>query len=117
MGSRESAIGMGRDKTRRVGELRGSDPGSADSRRQIPGPRQQRQHDNHDDRPRHERRDPKTPEAAKAPRLALRLAAIKKGKKLDPRSLIAADFMILVTSLPAKGYKAKDILAVYRLRW
>ena len=25
--------------------------------------------------------------------------------------------MIVVTSLPAKGYKAKDILAVYRLRW
>ena len=59
----------------------------------------------------------KTPEAAAATRLALRRAAIKKGKKLDPRSLIAAEFMILVTSLPAKGYKAKDILAVYRLRW
>ena len=25
--------------------------------------------------------------------------------------------MIVVTSLPVKGYKAKDILAVYRLRW
>ena len=25
--------------------------------------------------------------------------------------------MILVTSLPAEGYKAADILAVYRLRW
>ena len=59
----------------------------------------------------------KTPEAAEATRLALRRAAIKKGKKLDPRSLIAAEFMILVTSLPTKGYKAKDILAVYRLRW
>ena len=59
----------------------------------------------------------KTPEAAEATRLTLRRAAIKKGKKLDPRSLIAAEFMIVVTSLPAKGYKAKDILAVYRLRW
>lgn len=59
----------------------------------------------------------KTPEAAEATRLALRRAAIKKGKKLDPRSLIAAEFMILVTSLPRKGYTAKDILAVYRLRW
>jgi IS4 transposase len=47
----------------------------------------------------------------------LRRAAIKKGKKLDPRSLIAAAFMILVTSLPSHGYKAQDILAVYRLRW
>lgn len=59
----------------------------------------------------------KTPEAAEATRLALRRAAIKKGKKLDPRSLIAAEFMMLVTSLPSKGYAAKDILAVYRLRW
>jgi hypothetical protein len=59
----------------------------------------------------------KTPEATEATRLALRRAAIKKGKKLDPRSLIAAAFMIVVTSLPVRGYKAKDILAVYRLRW
>jgi hypothetical protein len=59
----------------------------------------------------------KTPEATKATRLSLRRAAIKKGKKLDPRSLIAAEFMILGTSLPKRGYTAKDILAVYRLRW
>jgi len=59
----------------------------------------------------------KTPAAAEATRLALRRAEIKKGKKLDPRSLIAAEFMILVTSLPRKGYTAKDTLAVYRLRW
>jgi hypothetical protein len=59
----------------------------------------------------------KTPEATEATRLALRRAAIKKGKKLDPRSLIAAEFMILGTSLSKNGYTAKDILAVYRLRW
>ena len=59
----------------------------------------------------------KTPEAAEATRLGLRRAAIKKGKRLDPRSLIAAEFMILGTSLPKTGYTAKDILAVYRLRW
>jgi hypothetical protein len=58
----------------------------------------------------------KTPEATGATRLGLRRAAIKKGKKLDPRSLIAAEFMILGTSLPKKGYRAKDIPAVYRLR-
>ena len=33
------------------------------------------------------------------------------------RSLIAAEFMILATSLPKSGYSAKAILAVYRLRW
>lgn len=59
----------------------------------------------------------KTPEAAEATRLALRRAAAKNGKTLDPRSLIAADFMILATSLPKNGYSAKAILAVYRLRW
>jgi hypothetical protein len=59
----------------------------------------------------------KTPEAAEATRAALRRAAAKKGKILDPRSLIAADFLILATSLPKEGYSAKAILAVYRLRW
>jgi IS4 transposase len=54
---------------------------------------------------------------AEATRLGLRRTAIKKGKRLDPRSLIAAEFMILGTSLPKTGYTAKDILAVYRLRW
>src|SRR6185312_1751099 len=39
------------------------------------------------------------------------------GKPFDPRSLIAADFMILATSLPKTGYSARAVLAVYRLRW
>lgn len=59
----------------------------------------------------------KTPEAAHATQLALRRSAAKKGKTLDPRSLIAAEFMMLGTSLPKSGYSAKAILAVYRLRW
>jgi Transposase DDE domain len=59
----------------------------------------------------------KTPEAAEATRSALRRAAARKGKILDPRSLIAAAFMILATSLPKNGYSAKAILAAYRLRW
>ena len=59
----------------------------------------------------------KTPEAAEATRSALRRAAARKGKALDPRSLIAVEFMILATSLPRNGYSAKAILAVYRLRW
>jgi len=59
----------------------------------------------------------KTPEATEATRLALRRAASKRGRKLDPRSLIAAEFMILATSLPTEKYDAADILAVYRLRW
>jgi hypothetical protein len=59
----------------------------------------------------------KTPEAAEATRSALRRAAARTGKTLDPRSLIAAEFMILATSLPKSGYTAKAILAAYRLRW
>jgi hypothetical protein len=59
----------------------------------------------------------KTQEAAEATRLTLRRAAARKGKTLDPRSLVAAEFMILATSLPKTGYSAKAILAVYRLRW
>jgi hypothetical protein len=59
----------------------------------------------------------KTPEAAEATRSALHRAAARKGKALDLRSLIAAEFMILATSLPKSGYSAKAILAVYRLRW
>ena len=42
---------------------------------------------------------------------------LRRAITLDPRSLIAAEFMILGTSLPKRGYTAKDILAVYRLRW
>jgi len=59
----------------------------------------------------------KTPEACEAARGKLRREASRKQKTLDPRSLIAAEFIILGTSLPAEGYPAGEVLAVYRLRW
>ena len=59
----------------------------------------------------------KTPEATEAVRNTLRREASRKQRVLDPRSLIAAEFMILATSLPAESYPAKEVLAVYRLRW
>jgi hypothetical protein len=59
----------------------------------------------------------KTPEATEAARTKLRREAARKQKLLDPRSLVAAAFIILATSLPAEGYPAEDVLAVYRLRW
>jgi len=59
----------------------------------------------------------KTPEATEAARAKLRREASRKQKTLDPRSLVAAEFMILGTSLPAEGYPADEVLAVYRLRW
>ena len=35
------------------------------------------------------------------------------GKTLDPRSLVAAEFMLLATSLPRNGYSAPAILSWY----
>jgi len=59
----------------------------------------------------------KSPEATEATRKKLLSEASRKQKTLDPRSLVAAEFMILGTSLPVEGYPAGEILAVYRLRW
>jgi hypothetical protein len=59
----------------------------------------------------------KTPKATEAARAKLRRQASRKQKELDPRSLIAAEYIILGTSLPAEGYPAEEVLAVYRLRW
>jgi hypothetical protein len=59
----------------------------------------------------------KTAEATEATRLALRRRAPRKQKVLDPRSLVAAEFLILATSLPAAPYPADEVLAAYRLRW
>lgn len=59
----------------------------------------------------------KTAEAAEATRKQLQRAAPRKQKKLDRRSLVAAGFVILATSLPAETYPAEEVLAVYRLRW
>jgi hypothetical protein len=59
----------------------------------------------------------KTPEATEAACNKLRREASRKQKVLDPRSLLAAGFLILATSLPAEGYPAEQVLAVYRLRW
>jgi len=59
----------------------------------------------------------KTAEATEAARLALRRRAPRKQKVLDPRSLVAAEFLILATSLPAERYPADEVLAAYRLRW
>ncbi len=59
----------------------------------------------------------KTPEATEATRKRLRTEAARKQKVLDPRSLVAAEFMILGTSLPTEAYPGAEVLMVYRLRW
>jgi Transposase DDE domain len=59
----------------------------------------------------------KPPEAVEATRKTLRAQASRKQKVLDPRTLIAAEFLILGTSLSAEDYPAVEVLAAYRLRW
>lgn len=59
----------------------------------------------------------KTPEQAEAEQKRLLKNANKRGTKVDPRSLEAAKYVMLVTSLPADVFPACDVLAIYRFRW
>jgi Transposase DDE domain len=59
----------------------------------------------------------KTPEQAKAEQERLLKNAKKRGTKVDQRSLEAAKYVMLVTSLPADAFPACDVLAIYRFRW
>jgi len=43
--------------------------------------------------------------------------AKKSGKKLHPRTLEAAKYVMLLTSLPADTFPASAVLAIYRFRW
>jgi hypothetical protein len=43
--------------------------------------------------------------------------AKKRGKKIDPRTLEAAKYVMLLTSLPTDTFPASDVLAIYRFRW
>jgi hypothetical protein len=54
------------------------------------------------------------PVAAKAER---RAAKTKKGRKPDPRSLEAAHFVMVFTTLPETLLAAGDVLELYRYRW
>ena len=59
---------------------------------------------------------PLPPDKVEAARQKLRQRASRKQEKLDPRTLIAAGFMVLVTSLP-EHIPTMEILGAYRLRW
>jgi hypothetical protein len=54
---------------------------------------------------------------AKAEQNRLLKNAKKRGTKLDPRTLEAAKYVMLVTSLPADTFSTSDVLAIYRFRW
>src|SRR4051812_33069433 len=59
----------------------------------------------------------KIPQAAAAARRTARREAQRGGHQIAPTTLAAADWVILVTSLPPETFAAADILALYRLRW
>ncbi len=59
----------------------------------------------------------KDPEQAQAEQKRLLKDAKKRGKQPDPRSLEAAKYILLLTSLPAAAFPPADILALYRFRW
>jgi len=59
----------------------------------------------------------KDPEQAQAEQKRLLKDAKKRGKQPDPRSLEAAKYILLLTSLPAAAFTPADILALYRFRW
>jgi IS4 transposase len=60
--------------------------------------------------------EPLPPEAAERQRARRARKANKKSQKIDPRTLLTAGFVMLITSLPAKT-GAAQVLARYRDRW
>lgn len=59
----------------------------------------------------------KDPQQVEAEHKRLRKDASKRGKQPDPRSLEAAKYILLLTSLPATTFPPTDILTLYRFRW
>jgi hypothetical protein len=41
----------------------------------------------------------------------------KKGRKTHPMSLLAADYLVLLTTLDAEDYPADRVIELYRMRW
>jgi len=56
-------------------------------------------------------------ERAEQARRRLRQDAQKRGRTPDARSLLAAGFVLLLTSLPADAFPPERVCALYRLRW
>ena len=59
----------------------------------------------------------KPEEAAKAERQRILREASRKGRRADPRTLKAAAFFFVLTSVPQQKLSAQQALALYRLRW
>jgi hypothetical protein len=59
----------------------------------------------------------KPPEATVRQHKRLRRKASRKCHRTDPRTLLAAGYMMLLTSLPASRVAAEEVVRLYRLRW
>ena len=59
----------------------------------------------------------KSPDATLATQRTVLKAAQRRQQAVQPKTLAAAEFLILATSLPAERYPAAQIIAAYRLRW
>jgi len=59
----------------------------------------------------------KPPEATERQHKRLRRKASRKGHQTDARTLLAAGFMMLLTSLPDTRAAAAEVVRLYRLRW
>lgn len=59
----------------------------------------------------------KEPQQAQGEQKRLLKQAKKRGKRPDPRSLEAANYILLLTSLPTETFPAADVLMLYRFRW
>jgi hypothetical protein len=59
----------------------------------------------------------KSPQAAAAARRKARRDAQREGYQVSKHTLVAADWVILVTSLAVEEFATADVLALYRLRW
>ena len=59
----------------------------------------------------------KTPEQTEVEQKRLLKNAKKRGTTVDPRSLEAAGYVMLLTSLPPGTFPTGDVLAIYRFRW
>ena len=60
---------------------------------------------------------PKPPEAAQTARRIARNTARKDQRRIDPRTLRAAGYLILITSLDATAFPPETLAALYRVRW
>ena len=58
-----------------------------------------------------------TPQATEAAHQKLRQKASRRQSQIDPRSFVAAGFLVLATSLAKAEFPATEVLAAYRLRW